>query len=134
MKTYNEILTISTKGEMDFIDLTDKIQDAVTKSKAKNGLIHVFAPHATGVLVLTEYENGLLTDIRQALNKLVPRDAPYEHPDNAHAHLRSMLLSPSKTIPLINGQATFGTWQSLFFIEVDTRPRQRRIIIQIIGE
>ena len=63
MKTYNEILTISTKGEMDFIDLTDKIQDAVTKSKAKNGLIHVFAPHATGVLVLTEYEDGLLTDI-----------------------------------------------------------------------
>lgn len=134
MKTYNETLTISTKGENDFIDLTDKIHEAVTKSKAKNGLIHVFAPHATGVLVITEYESGLLNDVRQILNKLIPRDAPYKHPDNAHAHLRSMFLTPSKTIPLVNGQATFGTWQNLFFIEVDTRPRQRRIIIQIIGE
>lgn len=134
MKTYNETLTISTKGEMDFIDLTDKIQEAVAKSKTKNGLIHVFAPHATGVLVLTEYELGLLTDIQQTLNKLAPRDAHYEHPENAHAHLRSMLLSPAKTIPLINGKAAFGTWQNLFFIEVDTRPRQRRIIIQILGE
>jgi len=119
---------------MDFIDLTDKVQSAVTKSKIKNGLIHVFAPHATGVLVLTEFESGLLEDVQHALDRLIPRYARYEHPDNAHSHLRSMFLSPSKTIPIINGQATFGTWQSLFFIEVDTHPRQRKIIIQIIGE
>jgi len=134
LKVYNEFLTLSTKGGIDFVDITDKIQTIVTKSGIKNGLIHVFAPHATGVIVLTENEPNLQSDIEQTLNKLIPRRASYEHPDNAHAHLQSMFLSPSKTIPIIDGQAAFGTWQSLVFIEVDTHPRQRRIIVQIIGE
>ncbi|HYB93198.1 MAG TPA: secondary thiamine-phosphate synthase enzyme YjbQ [archaeon] len=134
MKVYNEFFTISTNGGIDFIDITDKIQKIVTKSGVKNGLIHVFAPHATGVIVLTENEPNLQSDIEQTLNKLIPRHASYRHPDNAQAHLLSMFLNSSKTIPIIDGQAAFGTWQSLIFIEVDMHPRQRRIIVQIIGE
>jgi len=134
MKVHNESLRFSTRGEIDFIDLTEKVQETVEKVGVKNGLAHVFAPHATGILILTEYEPSLLDDIRTILEKLIPRRAEYQHPSNAHSHLRSMLLSPDKTLPIINGQVTLGTWQSLVFVETDVHPRQRTIIIQVVGE
>jgi secondary thiamine-phosphate synthase enzyme len=134
MKVYNESLRLSTQGEIEFIDLSDKVQETVEKSGIRNGLAHVFAPHATGVLVLTEYEPSLEEDIRGILEKLVPKRAAYHHPSNAHAHLRSLLLSPDKTLPVIDGRAVLGTWQSLLFIETDVHPRQRTVIIQVIGE
>jgi secondary thiamine-phosphate synthase enzyme len=134
MKVYNESLRFSTRGEIEFIDLSGKVQEAVEKSGVKNGLAHVFAPHATGVLVLTEYEPNLEEDIRGMLEKLVPKRASYQHPSNAHSHLRSLLLSPDKTLPVIDGRVVLGTWQSLLFIETDVHPRQRTIVIQVIGE
>ena len=134
MKVHNESLSFSTRGEVEFIDLSEKVQEAVEKSGVKDGLAHVFAPHATGVLVLTEYEPNLEEDIRGMLEKLVPKRASYQHPSNAHAHLRSLLFSPDKTLPVIDGRAVLGTWQSLLFIETDVHPRQRTVIIQVIGE
>ena len=134
MKVYNESLRFSTQGEIEFIDLSGKVQEAVEKSGVRNGLAHVFAPHATGVLVLTEYEPNLEEDIRGMLEKLVPKRASYQHPSNAHSHLRSLLLSPDKTLPVIDGRVVLGTWQSLLFIETDVHPRQRTIVIQVIGE
>ena len=134
MKVYNESLRFSTRGEIEFIDLSEKVQEAVEKSGIKDGLAHVFAPHATGVLVLTEYEPNLEEDIRGMLEKLVPKRASYQHPSNAHSHLRSLLLSPDKTLPVIDGRVVLGTWQSLLFIETDVHPRQRTVIIQVIGE
>lgn len=133
-KVVNTSLSFSTKGEMEFVDLTDKVQEAVAKSGVKNGIVHVFAPHATGVLILTENEYGLLGDIRVFLQKLVPEDEGYNHPSNAHAHLRSVLLPPDKTLPVIDGHAEFGTWQSLMFVETDVHPRRRTVVIQILGE
>jgi secondary thiamine-phosphate synthase enzyme len=97
-------------------------------------MAHVFAPHATGVLVLTEYEPSLVEDIRDMLEKLIPKHGDYAHPSNAHSHLRSMLFSPDKTLPVIDGQLALGTWQSLVFIETDVYPRQRTIIVQVLGE
>jgi secondary thiamine-phosphate synthase enzyme len=134
MKVYNESLRLSTRGEIEFIDLSEKVQEAVGKSGVRNGLAHVFAPHATGVLVLTEYEPNLEEDIRGMLEKLVPKRASYQHPSNAHAHLRSLLLSPDKTLPVIDGRVVLGAWQSLLFIETDVHPRQRTVLIQVIGE
>ncbi len=133
-KVFNTSHSFSTKGEIEFIDLTDKVQEAVSKSSIKNGLVHVFAPHATGILILTESEYGLLNDIKALLEKLIPKHAAYSHPSNAHAHLRSVLLPPDKTLPIIDGRVEFGTWQSLIFVETDIHPRRRTIIIQIIGE
>jgi len=134
MKVFNESFKFSTRGEIDFIDLSDRVQDAVSKSGIKNGLVHVFAPHATGILILTEYEPSLLDDIRNALEKLIPRRASYQHPSNAHSHLRSVFLSPDKTLPVIDGRVVLGTWQSLVFVETDVHPRQRTVIIQVMGE
>jgi secondary thiamine-phosphate synthase enzyme len=133
-KVFNTSFNFSTKGEIEFIDLTDHVQEAVAKSGVKNGFVHVFAPHATGVLILTENDYGLLEDIRVFLEKVIPRHEGYRHPSNAYAHLRSMLLPPDKTIPVIDGHAEFGTWQSLMFVETDVHPRRRTVIIQVAGE
>jgi secondary thiamine-phosphate synthase enzyme len=134
MKVFNETLSFSTRGEIEFIDISDKVQEVVEKSGITNGLAHVFAPHATGVLILTEYEPSLLNDIKKTLERLAPRHASYEHPSNAHAHLRSLLMSPDRTLPLIDGRIVLGTWQSLVFVETDVHPRQRTLIVQVLGE
>ncbi|RLG90087.1 YjbQ family protein [Candidatus Bathyarchaeota archaeon] len=134
LKIINETYTFSTKGEIDFVDLTQKVHEVVARSGVKNGLVHVFAPHATGILILTENEYGLLNDIKSFLEKIIPKRGGYQHPSNAHSHLRSMLLPPDKTLPIVNGQVSFGTWQSLLFVETDVYPRRRTVIIQVIGE
>ena len=96
--------------------------------------MHVFAPLLTGVLILAENEYGLLEDIRALLEKIIPRNREYSHPFNAHAHLRSVLLTPDRTLPLVDGQVEFGTWQSLMFVETDVHPRRRTVVIQVLGE
>ncbi|MFX1495640.1 MAG: secondary thiamine-phosphate synthase enzyme YjbQ [Promethearchaeota archaeon] len=116
------------------MDITGKVQEIVARSQVKNGIVHVFAPHATGVIVLTEHDWNLLEDIKRSLEKLIPKQAPYHHPSNAHSHLRSMFLPPDRTLPVIEGKVALGTWQSLLFIETDIHPRQRTIIIQVLGE
>ncbi len=133
-KVVNRSFSFSTKGEIEFVDLTDKVQAAVSNSGIRNGVVHAFAPHATGILILTENEYGLLNDIKAFLEEIVPRRGAYQHLSNAHAHLRSMLLPPDKTLPIIDGRVEFGTWQSLLFVETDVYSRKRTVIIQIMGE
>jgi secondary thiamine-phosphate synthase enzyme len=134
VKVFNESLQLSTTGEISFVDISRMVQGVIEKSGVKSGIAHVFAPHATGVLILTEYEPSLIADIKNTLERLVPRRGHYAHPSNAHSHLRSMLLSPDKTLPIMDGQLTLGTWQSLVFVETDVHPRQRTIIVQVLGE
>ena len=129
-----QTLTFSTKGEIEFVDLSDNVQEAVTRSNVKNGLVHVFAPHATGVIILTELEPGLIEDVKSLLQQIAPSHGRYHHSSNAYAHLRSVLLPPEKTLPLIDGRVAFGTWQSLVFVETDVHSRQRKVIVQILGE
>ena len=134
VKVFTTSFSFSTRGVIEFVDLTYKVQEAVSRSGVRNGLVHAFAPHATGVLILTENDYGLLEDIRAFLEKVIPKHENYRHPSNAYAHLRSMLLPPDKTIPVIDGHAEFGTWQSLVFVETDVHPRRRTVIIQVLGE
>ncbi|MGF3523264.1 MAG: secondary thiamine-phosphate synthase enzyme YjbQ [Candidatus Bathyarchaeia archaeon] len=133
-KVYTKQLTFSTRGEIEFIDLTSQIQEVVKASTIQEGIVHVFAPHATGVLILTENDEPLLQDIKRFLEQVMPRSENYHHPANAHAHLRSMLLPPDKTLPVTNGAVMLGTWQSLFFVETDSYPRRRTVVIQVMGE
>jgi len=133
-KVVNKSFSFSTKGEIDFVDLTNKVQEVVAESGVRNGIVHIFAPHATGILVLTENDYALLNDIKAFLEEIVPKRRAYQHPSNAHSHLRSMLLPPDKTLPVIDGSVEFGTWQSLLFVETDVYPRQRNLIMQVIGE
>jgi secondary thiamine-phosphate synthase enzyme len=133
-KVVNKQVNFNTQAAISFTDLSEKIQQTVAASSIKNGIVHVFAPHATGILILTENDPALLEDIKAFLENLAPQNADYQHPSNAHAHLRSVLMPPDKTLPIINGQVTFGTWQSLLFVETDVYPRKRTVTIQIIGE
>jgi secondary thiamine-phosphate synthase enzyme len=133
-KVVNKTINFTTRGEIDFVDLSERIQEEVALSGVKNGLAHIFAPHATGILILTENDAALLDDIKEFLEDLVPRKKAYQHPSNAHSHLRSILLPPDKTLPIVDGTVAFGTWQSLLFVETDVYPRKRTLIIQILGE
>lgn len=134
MKIFNSTLEFSTKGEIDFKDLTEDVQGIVSKSSVKNGIVHVFAPHATGVIVLTEHDWNLLEDIKKTLEDLIPKRASYRHPSNAHSHLRSMFLQPDRTLPIVDGKLALGTWQSLLFVETDVHSRRRRVTVQVLGE
>jgi secondary thiamine-phosphate synthase enzyme len=133
-KVVNKIYKFNTRGEIDFVDLSNKVQKEVVDSEIRNGIVHVFSPHATGIIVLTENDDALLEDIKVFLEELVPKHMQYQHPSNAHSHLRSMILPPDKTLPIVNGIVEFGTWQSLLFVETDVYPRERTVIIQVMGE
>jgi secondary thiamine-phosphate synthase enzyme len=134
IRFFNTSYKFSTKGEIEFVDLTDKLQGAVVESGVRSGLVHVFAPHATGVLILTENERDLLEDIKEFFEKIAPKNRGYKHISNAHSHLRSIVFPPDKTIPVIDSRAELGTWQSLMFVETDVHPRRRTVFIQVIGE
>ncbi len=139
MKTYNEEIQKSTHGDCDIINITDDVVSAVRKSKIGNGLCTAFVVGSTAALTTIEYEPGLLKDIPEMLNNLIPQNKRYHHDDtwgdgNGHAHLRSALIKTSYTIPVINSELILGTWQQLILLDFDNRIRNRRIIIQIIGE
>ncbi|MEM1569472.1 MAG: secondary thiamine-phosphate synthase enzyme YjbQ [Candidatus Bathyarchaeia archaeon] len=134
LRVYVETIRFNTKGEVDFIDLTDRIADIVRKSGVRNGLVHIFAPHATALITLNEYTSDLLRDFEALLERLAPKKGIYEHPVNAHSHLRSILINPSKTVPVMDGKLLLGMWQSIIFVEADTHPRNRTVVVQVMGE
>lgn len=137
MKGMSKELRFSTRGEIDLVDITAEVEDFVRKSGIKNGQVLVFVPGATGAVVTIEHESGLLEDFRRALKELIPRGRGYLHDridNNAHSHLRATLLGPSLVLPVIDGRLVRGTWQQIFFVELDVRPRHRRVIVQVTGE
>ena len=134
-----EEFTIETKGENDFIDITPKVIEIVRKSGIKNGLVNVFLPGSTGAITTMEYEPGLKKDLALALARIAPSDIYYYHherwgDDNGRSHVKASIVGPSLTVPLKNGELILGTWQQIVFLELDTRPRLRRIIVTVIGE
>jgi len=130
---FTKTIHIETGNPGDIIDLTHKVENAVHESGIRNGIVHIFAPHATAVFALTELESNLRNDIKKLLDNLTPEKG-WSHGENAHSHLRSMLLAPDKTLPVRNGRVIRGTWQDLFFIEADTSGRLRKIEVTVIGE
>lgn len=136
---YSETISLSTKGFSDIIDITDHVHSVVGNSKMKDGLVTVFCPGSTGSITTIEYESGVLRDLQKAIEKIVPSNIPYEHDKrwgdgNGFSHVRAALMKPGLTIPLINARLSLGTWQQIVFIDFDNRRRERRILVQIIGE
>jgi secondary thiamine-phosphate synthase enzyme len=133
MTTYSETLSFSTKQDYDFISLEDKLNQIVDNSGIQNGICVIFAPHATGIITITELEPRLKKDIKTFLDKLIPSSG-WAHGGNGAAHLKSMLLEPCKTVPVLNKRIALGTWQSIFFIEVDGGRSNRRLTVIVIGD
>lgn len=132
-------LRLKSKGETDIIEITRDVENAVQKSKLKNGIVTLFVPGATGALTTVEYESGLVSDLKEAFEKWAPRQGQYAHnlkwaDGNGFSHVRASLLGPSITVPFSNGELTLGTWQQIVFIDFDNRPRSREIVLQIMGE
>ena len=139
MGVYSDQISIKTDGEVDIIDITDEIQKSINKSKLKDGIICIFVPGSTGTLTTIEYEPGLMKDLPAALEKIAPKKMYYNHhetwhDDNGHSHVRASLMGPSITVPFRNKKLIHGTWQQIVFVELDTSPRNREIIVQIVGE
>jgi secondary thiamine-phosphate synthase enzyme len=133
MTTYIETISFSTKGDYDYVHLEEYLNAIVKKSGIENGLCVAFAPHATGIIAITELESRLKKDIKKCLDKLVPSGG-WVHSGNGDAHLKSMLINPCKTVPVINNRIAIGTWQSIFFIEVDGGRSNRRLTVIVIGD
>ena len=139
MGEHHTTIEIKTKGENDIINITDKIQQCIKKSNLNNGICCVFVPGSTGTITTVEYEPGLKKDIPIALEKIAPANQYYAHhetwhDDNGRSHVKASLMGPSITVPFQNKKIIHGTWQQIVFMELDTRSRNRSIIVQLVGE
>lgn len=138
MEIKTVIFEITTKGFNDIIDITPKIEDIITESELNEGNALVFVPGSTAGVTTIEYEPGLLKDYPDFLERLIPSDKNYKHDDtwhdgNGYAHLRSSLQGTSITIPFIGGELLLGTWQQVIVVDFDNRARERKVIVQLIG-
>jgi secondary thiamine-phosphate synthase enzyme len=139
MTVITKIAQIETRGENDVIDITEQTSKALKESKLEDGIVTVFISGSTAAITTIEYEPGLIQDFPRMLSRIVPKDIEYQHDNtwhdgNGHSHVKASLIGPSMTIPFKDGNLMLGTWQQIVLLETDTRPRERKIILQIIGE
>lgn len=125
--------------ETDIIDITNKVETAVNRSKIKEGIVSIFNAGSTGAIITLEFEPGLLKDIPEFLERIIPKSITYHHEqtwhdNNGHSHVRASLMGPSLTVPIHKGKLIHGTWQQIAFLELDDKPRDRHLIVTIIGE
>ncbi|HEY5157158.1 MAG TPA: secondary thiamine-phosphate synthase enzyme YjbQ [Anaerolineales bacterium] len=137
VKTGN--IAINTRGNTDIMDITRELERLVTESGLKSGTVTVFCPSSTSGLTTVEYEPGAISDLKGMFEELVPSKRDYAHnatwgDGNGHSHMRASLLGASLTIPFIERSLTLGTWQQVIYIDFDIRPRQRELVVQMLGE
>ena len=130
---------VSTKGQGDAHDVTDAVARAVAESGIRSGIVTVFVVGSTAGVTTIEFESGAIRDLNAVFEELAPRDGEYQHhlrwgDDNGSSHVRAALLGPSVTIPFRDRELMLGQWQQIAVVEFDTRPRDRQIVIQVIGE
>lgn len=136
MEVYTQELPLRTSRRVELIDITSMVSGVLESSGIRNGILNVFSRHSTSAIFINENENRLLSDIESMLEGTVPVDASYGHniiDNNADSHLRAVLLGGSQTVPVINGSMDLGTWQSIFFAELDG-PRNRKIRVSVAGK
>ena len=121
------------------LDITDEVQGALEKTSLKTGVVTVFVTGATAAVTTIEYEDGLVADLGDALQRIAPVEIDYAHNErwhdgNGHSHIRASLLGPGLTVPFCERRLMLGTWQQIVFLELDNRPRKRKVVVQIMGE
>ena len=136
---HTEQIEVSVDGYCDIIDITGSMIDAVINSGISNGTITAFCPGSTGAITTIEYEPGLLKDLPEFFEKLIPSDKSYHHDDTWHdgngfSHLRAALMKPDITVPFISGKLTLGTWQQVVFLNFDNKSRRRSLVLQVMGD
>ena len=139
MKIITKQLNLKTKGAGDLINITEEIERALRKSGLGEGTATVFVVGSTAAITTFEYEPGLISDVKELYERLIPSTKSYVHDEtwgdaNGFSHLRAALQGPSLAVPFSSHKLILGTWQQIILAEFDTRPRQRKIILQFIGE
>ncbi|ABN69569.1 protein of unknown function UPF0047 [Staphylothermus marinus F1] len=138
MKVYTREIVLSTNKKFQLIDITYEVEKIVEDSGVKNGMVLVFAPHATAAIIANEHESGLMEDIITKIKELTePGSSKWKHnliDDNAHAHIGSALIGADRVFPVINGRLVRGTWQNIFLVEMDGPRSRRHVIVTVIGE
>ena len=139
MTVESQELRFRTHREGEILDITNKTQRVIESSRMRSGVAVLFVPGSTGAITTIEYEPGLLADLTVALERLAPKDASYEHEKrwhdgNGHSHIRASMIGPDLSVPFRDKKLTLGTWQQIVFLELDVRPRDRTVIVQLVGE
>lgn len=132
-------IELNTEGRDEIINISDELRNILSKSNITNGNILVFVPGSTGALSTIEYEPGLIKDVPELMEKIIPENRHYHHNDtwhdgNGYSHLRATLIGPSLIIPFEEKILILGTWQQVVFLEFDNKPHHRKIAVQIMGE
>lgn len=139
MPVETRTISLRTQGNADMLDITSAVARHIDESTLRHGTVTVFCPSATSALTTIEYESGCLSDLRRLFDEVADPDRHYAHnarwgDGNGHSHVRAALLGPSLTVPFVDKRLTLGTWQQIVFVDFDNRPRQRELVVQLIGE
>jgi len=128
-----------TTADVDVLDLTDEVRAVVADSGVRDGEALVFVPGSTGAITTIEYEPGVVQDLKNAIDRMAPRDMAYAHDaawhdGNGYSHVGSAILGPALTVPVAEGHLILGTWQQIVLVDLDNKGRKRRILVRISGE
>ena len=139
MSVITKTIAVSSNGENHMIDITRQTDEAIKASRLEDGIVTIFVSGSTAAVTTIEYEPGLKKDFPKMLARVAPREIEYEHDNtwhdgNGHSHVRASLIGPSLTVPFKNKSLMLGTWQQIVLLEMDTRPRKRKVVLQLIGQ
>jgi secondary thiamine-phosphate synthase enzyme len=139
LRIINSTIRLNTRGNPDLINITGKVEELLASSKLQKGMLTVFVVGSTAAVTTFEYEPGLVQDVQDFYDKIIPQNKHYHHDDtwgdaNGFSHLRASLQGPSLSIPFDNGKLVLGTWQQIVLTEFDNRPRERKVVVQMLGE
>lgn len=138
MIIYCDTLTVSLNTGPNIVNITHELSLILRKSGLEQGSMRITIIGSTGSITTIEYERGVVNDLKDAIKRLAPADAEYEHEKawhdgNGHSHVKAALLGPSLVLPVRNGELILGTWQQAVVINHDNRPRKRRVKVTVIG-
>ena len=136
---HQERISLQTKGHRDMHDVTAEVAEAVANSAITTGVAQICCVGSTAAVGVVEFEPGLARDVPEMLDRLIPpsRDYGHEqawHDGNGHSHLQATLLGPSVSVAVSDGKLVLGTWQQVFHLDCDVRPRQRTVVVTVLGE
>jgi secondary thiamine-phosphate synthase enzyme len=139
MSVINRRISLASRGNADVLDITIEVSNIVHETELENGMVTIFCPSATSGLTTIEYESGCVSDLKRMLDEIIDPNRHYAHnarwgDGNGHSHVRAALIGPSLTVPFIDNRLMLGTWQQIIFMDFDNRPRNRNLIVQVIGE
>jgi secondary thiamine-phosphate synthase enzyme len=137
MKVHTDYLWFETKARQEFIRITDEVAEIVSTSGVREGMVLVSAMHITAGVYVNDWEDGLINDFQQWLEKLAPAGLPYRHhqtgEDNADAHLKRTIMGHQVLLPITKGRLDLGPWEQVFYAEFDGQ-RRKRVVVKVMGE